>query len=205
MKTPSALPDDYAARRIADLHDQSLATSQLKTPPPTLPDSPLWQAITDNHRCNTLLWDEEDQARRRDVPDSVIAHSKRLIDGHNQRRNDAIECMDELILSLLPRQPSPAARLHSETAGGLIDRLSILSLKIHHMDWQTRRSDADASHVVTSFARLERLREQREDLLICLDTLFHCCLDGTLYFKVYRQFKMYNDPKFNPWLAGSDI
>ena len=169
---------------------------------PAIPSAPLWQAVEANHRCNIALWDEEDQARRRDVPDSAIARSKRLIDGHNQQRNDAIERIDEQVLATLPAPP-PSARLHSETVGALIDRLSILSLKIFHMDWQTRRADADAMHHTLSHERLSRLQEQRTDLAACLDELMRGCLAGTLRFKVYRQFKMYNDPKFNPWLSGS--
>lgn len=197
------LLDALHAGDITRYHSESLSSKKTGSPPAQYPDTPLWQAISDNHACNIALWDEEDQARRRDVPDSAIANSKRLIDGHNQRRNDAIERVDELILSGLP-PPRESARLHSETAGGLIDRLSILSLKIYHMDWQTRREDVDKTHLDTSRARLERLIEQRDDLAGCLDTLLKGCLAGTLRFKVYRQFKMYNDPKFNPWLAGSD-
>jgi hypothetical protein len=169
---------------------------------PVTPSGDLWRAIEGNHRCNVALWEEEDQARRRDVPDSAIANSKRLIDGHNQRRNDAIERIDEQVLAALPSLPE-SARLHSETVGALIDRLSILSLKIFHMDWQTRRIDADAAHHAMSRERLARLQEQCGDLAGCLDELVRGCLAGALRFKVYRQFKMYNDPKFNPWLSDS--
>src|SRR5512132_4460059 len=84
----------------------------------------LWQAVEDNHRCNCLLWDEEDLARRRSVPDAEIAANKRAIDGYNQKRNDAIERIDEQLLSLF-RNKRDGARLNSETAGGMTDRLSI--------------------------------------------------------------------------------
>ncbi len=190
------------ASDIARFHKATLGHRKDSSAAPVPPDTPLWQAITDNHHHNMALWDEEDQARRRDVPDSAIARSKRLIDDHNQRRNDAIERIDELILASLPSKPPDTARLHSETAGGVIDRLSILSLKIYHMAWQTRRNDVDAAHIDTSQVRLGRLQEQRDDLVGCLDTLLRGCYDGSLYFKVYRQFKMYNDPKFNPWLKS---
>lgn len=192
--------DELNAAAVTHFHAALLDHLKHGGEAPVTPSGDLWQAIEGNHRCNVALWDEEDQARRRDVPDSAIANSKRLIDGHNQRRNDAIECIDEQVLTALPSLPA-SARLHSETVGALIDRLSILSLKIFHMDWQTRRADADAAHHATSRERLARLQEQRGDLARCLDELVRGCLAGTLRFKVYRQFKMYNDPKFNPWLS----
>ena len=195
-----SLADELDAEHVARFHADLIRHLKHGGDAPVIPPSPLWQAIEQNHRCNIALWDEEDQARRRDVPDSAIANSKRLIDSHNQRRNDAIERIDEAVLSGLP-MPSATARLHSETVGALIDRLSILRLKIFHMDWQTLRVDADAAHHALSRERLSRLVEQHVDLSSCLDALVRGCLDGTLRFKVYRQFKMYNDPKFNPWLA----
>lgn len=162
-----------------------------------------WQAIEDNHRFNCLLWGEEDLARRRNVPDSEIAANKRAIDGHNQRRNDAIERIDEQLLSSLAGvERKPGARLNSETAGAMIDRLSILSLKIHHMRLQTLRTDVDRDHVETCRAKLARLQEQRADLARCLDELLADAARGERYFKIYRQFKMYNDPKLNPAIYG---
>jgi hypothetical protein len=194
--------DELNAADVTRFHSVLLEYLKHGGKAPGVPSTELWQAIELNHRCNIALWDEEDQARRRDVSDGAIANSKRVIDGHNQRRNDAIERIDELVLTALPNAPE-TARLHSETVGALIDRLSILSLKIYHMDWQTRRVDAEASHHTTSRERLARLLEQRADLAWCLDELTRGCLAGTLCFKVYRQFKMYNDPRFNPWLSAS--
>ena len=92
-----------------------------------------WEWIAANHRFNTLLWNEEDKAKRTDVAPADIAACKRLIDRYNQKRNDAVEAMDEAILSELEHCPQRAdARLNSETAGSMIDRLSIPSLKIFH-------------------------------------------------------------------------
>jgi len=163
----------------------------------------LWQAIEDNHRCNCLLWDEEDLARRRNVPDSAIAANKRAIDGHNQKRNDAIERIDEQLLAALTGVAAkPGARLNSETPGSMCDRLSILSLKIHHMRLQTLRTDVDRGHIDTCSAKLARFLEQRKDLAGCLDRLLDECSRGESVFKVYRQFKMYNDPKLNPAIYG---
>jgi len=163
--------------------------------------SGVWQAIEDNHRCNCLLWDEEDLARRRNVPDSEIAANKRAIDGCNQKRNDAIERIDEHLVGLFANA-NANAKLNSETPGAMIDRLSILSLKIHHMRLQTQRSDVERAHVENCLSKLNRLNEQRTDLAACLDRLLAEAARGESYFKVYRQFKMYNDPALNPAIYG---
>jgi hypothetical protein len=165
--------------------------------------SGLWRCIELNHRYNCLLWDEEDLARRKQVPDAEIAANKRAIDGHNQKRNDAIERMDEALLEGLDGvQRRAGARQNSETAGSMIDRLSILSLKIHHMRLQTLRSDVDKAHVESCAARLARFLEQRRDLAGCFDRLLAEAARGDAWFKVYRQFKMYNDPALNPAVYG---
>ncbi len=163
----------------------------------------LWLPVEDNHRCNCLLWDEEDLARRRKVPDAEIAGNKRAIDGHNQRRNDAIERIDEQLLRHFAEvKLKPDSRLNSETPGAMIDRLSILSLKIHHMRLQTLRSDVAAAHVENCRLKLNRLNEQRSDLAACLDRLLAECARGESFFKIYRQFKMYNDAALNPAMYG---
>ena len=189
---------------IADLHDKVLAQPDWSTAGPAAEQSGVWSHVERNHRCNCRLWAEEDQARRRDVPDSAIAANKRSIDALNQQRNDAIEKIDESLLALLPAAGQAAdARLNSETAGAMIDRLSILALKVHHMRIQTERRDAGEEHLETSRARLARLTAQRADLAGCFDALLADCIAGRARFKVYRQFKMYNDPAFNPYLYGA--
>jgi hypothetical protein len=188
---------------IVRLHDECVATPGWAKSAAPRHGEGVWQWIEANHRCNNLLWDEEDLARRRDVPDSAIAANKRAIDGFNQRRNDAIERIDEHLLAMLAAVTRGAdARLNSETAGAMIDRLSILALKIHHMRLQTERSDATPEHIAACREKLGRLTEQRADLRDCLAQLFADCLAGRAYFKVYRQFKMYNDPTLNPYLYG---
>ncbi|MGJ7917380.1 DUF4254 domain-containing protein [Massilia sp. LXY-6] len=167
------------------------------------PQSGAWTWIAANHRYNGLLWREEDRARRLDVPPAEIAASKRLIDRYNQKRNDAVEALDERLLGELERvSRQPGARLSSETAGAMIDRLSILALKIHHMRAQARRHEAGAEHMHACACKLERLVAQRRDLTSCLDSLLAEARAGHAFFKVYRQFKMYNDPSLNPWLYG---
>jgi len=192
-----------SALQAADLtafHDgRHAAAGWAKNGPVEFPAG-LWNAIEDNHRCNCLLWDEEDLARRRSVPDAEIAANKRAIDGYNQKRNDAIERIDEALLNLIKNNEQ--AKLNSETPGAMVDRLSILSLKIHHMRLQTLRTDVDRAHIEACVAKLNRLVEQRTDLAACLDRVLAEAGRGETRFKVYRQFKMYNDPALNPAIYG---
>ena len=197
------------------LHDGLLDAAGWPAQEPAARDAALWLWIQTNHRFNCLLWAEEDLARRTQVGDAEIAANKRAIDRYNQARNDATERVDELLLTELglvdpasARTDSPlstgraGARLNSETAGSMIDRLSILALKVHAMRLQTQRRDVDGAHRDSSAARLQRLQQQRADLAGCLDALLADCREGRAYFKVYRQFKMYNDPRFNPALVS---
>jgi hypothetical protein len=152
------------------------------------------------HRANFDLWHIEDEARRPGVSDAQLAEVKRRIDRTNQLRNDQAESLDQYLLEWLepkglPRQSAP---LHSESPGLMIDRLSILALKIYHTREEAARTDASGAHVERNRQRLSILLEQRGDLAACLDALWQETLEGTRCFKMYRQLKMYNDPSLNP-------
>lgn len=189
-----------SAQSITRFHDDMLAQPDGPATQARMAD-PLGQAIADNHRYNTLLWAEEDRTRRTDVAAIAIAACKQLIDRYNQKRNDAVEAIDEALLqSLAHLTRRDNARLHSETAGAMIDRLSILARKVFHMRVQAHRQDAGHEHVSACQAKLQRLAAQRDDLALCLDALLEECETGLAYFKVYRQYKMYNDPTLNPCL-----
>ncbi|CAH2030475.1 DUF4254 domain-containing protein [Trichlorobacter ammonificans] len=151
---------------------------------------------------NFLLWHEEDKARRTDIDDSAIATVKRAIDRLNQQRNDLIEKLDEAILAELSKSvPEPATEaINSETPGSIVDRISIMSLKVYHMDEDSRRDDIDDDHRQRSRHRLAVLRLQRHDLNVALGQLLDDYLAGTKRMKLYKQFKMYNDPALNPEL-----
>ena len=97
----------------------------------------------------------------------------------------------------------PSARLNSETAGSIIDRLSIVALKVRAMRTQTERTDASVEHIAQCSERLARLTKQRADLAACFDQLITDCQCGQAVFRIYRQFKMYNDPAMNPYLYGT--
>lgn len=209
---PQTLP---AAAEITALHDRLLADARWPQARVDAPVDGVWHWIEANHRFNSQLWAEEDLARRTRVGDSEIAANKRAIDGFNQARNDATERVDELLLTALglvdpasartdaPVATVPAgARLNSETAGSMVDRMSIMALKIDAMRKQTEREDVDADHVAASTVKLARLEQQRADLASCFDALIADARAGRAYFKVYRQFKMYNDPRWNPALVS---
>ncbi len=157
------------------------------------------------HFANFELWHEEDKARTPGASDAELAQVKRNIDRINQRRNDLAERCDELLLAELAGRglPRPGTPLHSESPGLIIDRLSILSLKLFHTAEQIGRRPAPAGHAERNSARHTVLLEQRVDLAACLDELWRAIECGERRFKVYRQFKMYNDPELNPAVYGS--
>jgi hypothetical protein len=155
---------------------------------------------TAQHRANFELWHEEDKARAPGVPDAEIVRVKRAIDTLNQRRNDLVEKMDLLLINHLGQNET--APLHSETPGLMIDRLSILALKIYHTSEEAHRASGTEEHRQRNVERLALLEEQRKDLAGCLDALWTEVLEGTRRFKLYRQMKMYNDPELNPAVYG---
>ena len=156
--------------------------------------------ILAQHRANYRLWHTEDQARVPGIDDRQLAEIKRTIDRLNQQRNDLTEACDALLLALLlpHRLPHPDAELHSESPGLMIDRLSILSLKLFHTREQLTRSNAPAGHFDRNTDRLAVLQAQRIDLQVALERLWRRVLSSERGFKVYRQLKMYNDPHLNP-------
>ena len=155
--------------------------------------------------ANFELWHQEDGARDPDATPDTIVDIKRAIDRLNQQRNDLAEQLDLALLQFLAahrREQNGAAPLHSEAPGLIIDRLSILSLKLFHTEEQTHR--ADRAHRNRAAERLRLLQRQRSDLAGCLTDLWHEVLAGTRRFQLYRQLKMYNDPALNPVLYARE-
>lgn len=185
--------------QILSLHKQSTISwhDVIKLSQEELP----WKYVEENHLKNFCLWHEEDIVRIPDIETIRIVEAKRNIDRFNQQRNDAIEKMDEWILFYLNMiKVGPQEKMHSETPGMIIDRLSIMSLKRYHMLEETFRSDASEAHKLLCNNKVMVLTEQIADLADCLRNLFKLLESGELKFKVYRQFKMYNDPNLNPEL-----
>lgn len=194
---------DITGASLCGFHDARVADARWARSECASHASGVWHWIEANHRFNVLLWEEEDLARRVDVDDAQIAANKRAIDVYNQKRNDAVERIDETLLERI-RHVAPAvdARANSEAAGAIIDRLSILALKTFHMGREASREDATAAQRATWRERHALLQVQRADLARCFDTLLADAADGRAFWRIYRQFKMYNDAALNPYLRN---
>jgi hypothetical protein len=168
--------------------------------PPAGQEGSLERLVEMLHAANFTLWHAEDEARRADAD---IAAVKRQIDRVNQVRNDATERIDAFLLQHLAESGAvESGEQHSETPGMMLDRLSILSLKLFHTREELRRSGAPAGHRARNAERLAVLERQRDDLACCLERLWADLCAGRRFFRQYRQLKMYNDPELNPALYG---
>ena len=188
------------ARAIVQLHDGRTRLWH-GAPPRPAQDGSLAALIEAQHAANFTLWHAEDEARRSSADDTSIAAVKREIDRVNQVRNDMTEQIDAWLLAHLKEAGmTQGGEQHSETPGMMMDRLSILSLKLFHTQEELARDGAPAGHRERNAERFATLREQRDDLTRCLDHLWAQVCAGERCFKHYRQLKMYNDPELNPVL-----
>ncbi len=152
---------------------------------------------------DTVQWHLEDIIRLPDINPTEGIQIKRRIDKSNQDRTDMVEKVDDYFLEQFKNVvPKPGARINSETPAWLLDRMSILLLKIYHMKEQTERKDASAEHIAKTEAKLAVLMEQKTDMQLAFDELMEDISNGNRRFKVYRQMKMYNDASLNPMLYG---
>ncbi len=167
--------------------------------------SSLLATVCQQHQFNYLLWHEEDIARSPDVSDAKIAEVKRNIDRFNQARNDWIEKIDDWITVDLEEksiQSVTDAKLNTETPGSAMDRLSIMALRIYHLEEQLTRVDIDQQHREKVNMRLAICRLQQKDLAQSLNELLIDIYSTAKRHRTYRQMKMYNDPTLNPYLYG---
>ena len=157
------------------------------------------------HKCwiDTVQWHFEDIIRDPDIDPSEALVLKRRIDKSNQDRTDMVEDIDTYFRTKYKDvKILPNATINTESPAWAIDRLSILALKIYHMEEQTKRSDTSEEHLATCRGKLAILLEQQKDLSLAIDQLLEDIEAGRKYMKVYRQMKMYNDPSTNPVLYG---
>lgn len=152
---------------------------------------------------DTVQWHLEDIIRDPHIDPSEALGLKRRIDRSNQDRTDLVEEIDSYFRQQYSEvRPMADARLNTESPAWAVDRLSILALKIYHMQEQVQRTDASAEHKAKCAAKLSVLLEQQVDLSTAIDQLLDDIAQGRKYMKVYRQMKMYNDPATNPILYG---
>lgn len=152
---------------------------------------------------DAVQWHLEDIIRDPDIDPVAALALKRRIDKSNQDRTDLVEKIDTYLRTRYADvEPLPQATINTESPAWAIDRLSILALKIYHMQEQATRPDATPDHRARCKAKLDVLLEQRADLSTAITQLLNDIAAGRKYMKVYRQMKMYNDPATNPVLYG---
>lgn len=154
---------------------------------------------------DTVQWHYEDIIRLPDINPVEALELKRKIDASNQDRTDTVEYIDSYFLQkhkdvIVQKN----AQINTETPAWAIDRLSILALKIYHMDEEATRSSASEEHRIKCKEKLNVLLEQRKDLSTAIDQLLDDISNGKKYMKTYKQMKMYNDKDTNPMLYANE-
>lgn len=152
---------------------------------------------------DTVQWHYEDIIRDPNIDPVAALTLKRKIDASNQDRTDLVEYIDSYFLDKYQSvQIAENATINTESPAWAIDRLSILSLKIYHMNEEATRLDAATEHLEKCKIKLNVLLDQKKDLSTAIDQLLKDVEEGKKYMKVYKQMKMYNDDELNPVLRG---
>ncbi|MGM9815952.1 MAG: DUF4254 domain-containing protein [Lepagella sp.] len=155
------------------------------------------------NRIDAVQWHLEDIIRDPNIDPVAALALKRRIDASNQDRTDMVEELDSWLRDKYADvQVLPDATINTESPAWALDRLSILALKIYHMDLEAHRPDADDAHRAKCAGKLDILLQQRVDLISAINALIDDIAAGRKYMKVYRQMKMYNDEDTNPVLYG---
>lgn len=183
---------------IEDYHEYDNVDQAIKNP---FPLDSLQEMLYQKNWIDTVQWHLEDIIRDPNIKADEALAIKRRIDASNQDRTDMVEQIDDAILALYREvKPQSFARLNTESPAWAIDRLSILALKIYHMNIEAQREDIDAELLKKNQYKLSVLKIQEEDLCLAIDQLLEDLATGKRTAKVYRQMKMYNDPELNPVL-----
>ena len=181
---------------IADYHFTDHVDTEM---PQKYADSHFGQLLYLKNWIDTVQWHLEDIIRDPKNEPSFLVAIKRRIDASNQHRTDTVEQIDELLSENFKNVVvQENARMNSETPAWLLDRMSILQLKIYHFKEQLERNDADKTHLNSVKHKLMILEIQEQDLEKCYDELMEDLGAGQKYMKLYKQMKMYNDPNLNP-------
>jgi hypothetical protein len=185
-------------RSISDYHKFDDVDRPISNP---YPQGSFEALLYGKNWIDTVQWHLEDIVRNPEIDPVEGLKLKRRIDKSNQERTDVVERVDDYFLDGFKNvAPKSDARINSETPAWLLDRMSILMLKIYHMEEQTKRTDAAPDHIARCESKLSLLVEQKSDMRAAFDELMEDVGSGVRRFKVYRQVKMYNDPSLNPVL-----
>ncbi len=185
-------------RAISDYHLKDDVNTPIKNP---YPKGSIEYRLYLKCWIDTVQWHYEDIIRDPHIDPIEALSLKRRIDLSNQDRTDLVEDIDSYFRQIYSDvKPLPDARLNTESPAWAVDRLSILALKIYHMEEQVSRNDAEPHHIAKCKAKLDVLLEQQKDLSLAIDQLLEDIKAGIKYMKVYKQMKMYNDPDTNPIL-----
>ena len=150
---------------------------------------------------DTVQWHYEDLIRDPEIDPTAALALKRKIDASNQERTDLVEYIDAYFLDQFAEvSVRPEAVINTESPAWAVDRLSILALKIYHMQQEVERTDATQEHLAQCQTKLNVLLTQKQDLTTAIDQLLTDIAQGRKYMKVYKQMKMYNDDELNPVL-----
>lgn len=150
---------------------------------------------------DTVQWHLEDIIRNPEINPVEALALKRRIDASNQERTDMVEYIDSYFLDKYKDvKVKDTAKINSESPAWAIDRLSILALKIYHMQEEATRPDATPEHRAKCQEKLNILLEQKKDMFTAIDDLLTDIENGDKFMKVYKQMKMYNDEELNPVL-----
>ncbi|MBB6112612.1 Protein of unknown function [Mucilaginibacter lappiensis] len=199
----SALANTVYIRTIEDYHTKDDLNATIKNA--YHPES-VYGLLYYKCWIDTVQWHLEDEIRKVDLDPYECLSIKRRIDKSNQDRTNIVEVIDDYFLHQYSNvKPAENAKLNTESPAWALDRLSILALKIYHMQAEVQRVDTPPDHYATCSLKLETLTEQREDLCKSIDELHHDIAIGAKQMKVYRQIKMYNDPNLNPVLYNSKL
>ncbi|MDR0544312.1 MAG: DUF4254 domain-containing protein [Odoribacteraceae bacterium] len=194
--TAIALP--VFERSINDYHLRDSVEANIENPYPV---QTIEYYLYLKNWIDAVQWHLEDIIRDPLIDPVKALEIKRTIDRSNQERTDLVELIDSYFLDKYKEvKPLPGAAINTESPAWAIDRLSILALKIAHMQQEAERTDADKEHREAASKKLNVLTEQRADLSTAIDQLLEDIEAGRKYMKVYKQMKMYNDPAMNPVL-----
>jgi hypothetical protein len=185
-------------RSISDYHKYDNVDQPIENP---YPKDSFEHLLYLKNWIDTVQWHFEDIIRDPNIDPVVALTLKRRIDASNQERTDMVEYIDSYFLQKYSDvKVKEGAKINSESPAWAFDRLSILALKIHHMQEEANRTDASQDHRDKCTAKLNVLLEQRSDLSTAIDDLLLDISNGDKYMKVYKQMKMYNDNELNPVL-----